>query len=251
MLTRRIIPCLDVAGGRVVKGINFVELRDAGDPVEQAVAYDALGADELCFLDITATHERRETTFALVERVADRVFIPFTVGGGVRSVDDARALLERGADKVTINSAAVADPSLIARLADRFGAQCVVAAVDARCSGDRWEVYTHGGRKATGIDALDWCERLVALGAGELLLTSMDRDGTRAGFDTRLIDRVCARVAVPVIASGGAGTAHHFVEAFQAGAEAALAATLFHFRELEIGAVKAACQDAGLPMREV
>lgn len=247
---KRIVPCLDVRDGRVVKGVQFVDLVDAGDPVEQGVVYEAQGADELCFLDITASAESRGTLLDMVEAVARRLFIPFTVGGGVRSVDDARALLERGADKITINTAALADPTLLSRLADRFGAQCVVCAIDARqVEAGRWEVFTHGGRRATGRDALQWCREAVARGAGELLVTSMDRDGTKAGYDGELLRQVSSAVPVPIIASGGAGNLQHFVDAFEAGAAAALAASLFHFRELEVAQVKAACAEAGLPMR--
>jgi cyclase len=252
VLTRRVIPCLDVARGRVVKGVQFVDLIDAGDPVEQAALYEALGADELVFLDITASHEARGTVLAMVEAVARACSLPFTVGGGVRSVDDARALLESGADKVGVNSAALADPDLVARLADRFGAQCVVVAVDARRTSaptPSWEAYTHGGRTGTGVDAVAWCADVARRGAGEILLTSMDRDGTKSGYDLDLLRRVCSAVEVPVIASGGAGTVDHFVEALGVGAEAVLAASLFHFRELDIADVKRACAAAGFPMR--
>jgi cyclase len=249
MLTRRIIPCLDIHGGRVVKGVQFVDLVDAGDPVEQAQTYEAEGADELCFLDIGATHEGRGTLLQMVEDVASRVFLPFTVGGGVRSVDDARALLERGADKVTVNSAALADPTLLSRLADRFGAQCVVLAVDAKRTGEHWQAFTAGGRSASGRGAVQWCVDGVAAGAGEILLTSMDADGTKAGYDLALTRAVCDAVGVPVIASGGAGCEQDFADALHAGAGAALAASLFHFRQLSISAVKAHCAQAGLPMR--
>ncbi len=252
MLKRRIIPCLDVKDNRVVKGINFVELRDAGDPVEAAVAYQQAGADELVFLDITATHENRDTLTHLVERIAERVFIPFTVGGGVRSVEDMRRLLLAGADKTGINSAAVSDPELIARGADRFGSQCVVCAVDARRrdDGSGWEVFVAGGRKPTGLDALAWIERVVALGAGEILLTSMDRDGTRDGYDLELLAEVTRRVDVPVIASGGAGTLAHLADAITiGGAHAVLAASIFHFGEFTVGEAKKYLQDAGIAVR--
>lgn len=252
MLKRRIIPCLDVKDNRVVKGINFVELRDAGDPVEAAVAYQAAGADELVFLDITATHENRDTLTHLVERIAERVFIPFTVGGGVRSVEDMRRLLLAGADKTGINSAAVADPDLIARGADRFGSQCVVCAVDARrrSDGSGWEVYVAGGRKPTGLDALAWMERVVSLGAGEILLTSMDKDGTRDGYDLELLAEVTRRVDVPVIASGGAGTLAHLADAITiGGAHAVLAASIFHFGEFTVGDAKKYLHDAGIAVR--
>jgi cyclase len=235
-----------------VKGINFVELRDAGDPVEAAVAYQAAGADELVFLDITATHENRDTLTHLVERIAERVFIPFTVGGGVRSVEDMRRLLLAGADKTGINSAAVADPDLIARGADRFGSQCVVCAVDARrrSDGSGWEVYVAGGRKPTGLDALAWMERVVSLGAGEILLTSMDKDGTRDGYDLELLAEVTRRVDVPVIASGGAGTLAHLADAITiGGAHAVLAASIFHFGEFTVGDAKKYLHDAGIAVR--
>ena len=252
MLKRRIIPCLDVKDNRVVKGINFVELRDAGDPVEAAVAYQEAGADELVFLDITATHENRDTLTHLVERIAERVFIPFTVGGGVRSVEDMRRLLLAGADKTGINSAAVSDPDLIARGADRFGSQCVVCAVDARRrdDGTGWEVYVAGGRKPTGLDAVAWIERVVSLGAGEILLTSMDRDGTRDGYDLELLAEVTRRVDVPVIASGGAGTLAHLADAIRiGGAHAVLAASIFHFGEFTVGEAKKYLHDAGIAVR--
>lgn len=252
MLKRRIIPCLDVKDNRVVKGINFVELRDAGDPVEAAVVYQEAGADELVFLDITATHENRDTLTHLVERIAERVFIPFTVGGGVRSVEDMRRLLLAGADKTGINSAAVSDPELIARGADRFGSQCVVCAVDARRrdDGTGWEVYVAGGRKPTGLDAVAWIERVVSLGAGEILLTSMDRDGTRDGYDLELLAEVTRRVDVPVIASGGAGTLAHLADAIRiGGAHAVLAASIFHFGEFTVGEAKKYLHDAGIAVR--
>ncbi len=250
MLKLRIIPCLDVADGRVVKGVNFVDLRDAGDPVEQAAIYDAAGADELTFLDITASHERRDTILDVVSRTASSIFLPFTVGGGIRSTEDMRRLLLAGADKCGINSAAIARPELVAEAAERFGSQCVVAAVDARATGPaRWEVFSHGGRRPTGLDAVAWCQRLGALGAGEILLTSMDRDGTRSGFDTDLLRAVCAAVRLPVIASGGVGTPEHFVEGARAGATGLLAASVFHFGVLSVPQVKQALAEAGLPVR--
>ncbi len=250
MLKLRVIPCLDVKDGRVVKGVNFVSLRDAGDPVEQAVVYDAAGADELTFLDITASHENRDTILDVVARTASRVFLPLTVGGGVRSVGDMRRLLLAGADKCSMNSAAVARPELVAEAAEKFGSQCVVVAVDARQSGaGRWEVFTHGGRTATGIDAVAWCRRVAALGAGEILLTSMDRDGTGTGFDLDLLRAVCAAIPLPVVASGGVGTLAHFVEGAQAGATGLLAASVFHFGRSSIAEVKAALAAAGLPVR--
>ena len=250
MLKLRVIPCLDVKDGRVVKGVNFVSLRDAGDPVEQAAVYDAAGADELCFLDITASHENRDTILDVVGRTAARIFLPLTVGGGVRSIEDMRRLLLAGADKCSINSAAVARPELVGEAARKFGSQCVVVAVDAKRSGAQgWEVFTHGGRRGTGIDAVAWCRRVAELGAGEILLTSMDRDGTGLGFDLELLRTVCAAVRVPVIASGGVGTLAHFVEGAQAGATGLLAASVFHFGTFTIGDVKAALAAAGLPVR--
>ena len=246
----RVIPCLDVANGRVVKGVNFVDLKDAGDPVEQARAYDAAGADELCFLDITASHEARGTILDVVRRTAEVCFMPLTVGGGVRSVEDARALLLAGADKVAINSAAVARPELVAELADRFGSQCVVASVDARRSGEGWEVFTHGGRRATGIDAVAHALRLAELGAGELLVTSMDRDGTRDGYDLRLIRTIADQVSVPVVASGGVGGLDDLVAGITQGhASAVLAASIFHFGEASIADAHAALAAAGVPVR--
>ncbi|WBX85652.1 imidazole glycerol phosphate synthase subunit HisF [Sphingosinicella microcystinivorans] len=247
----RIIPCLDVANGRVVKGVNFVDLRDAGDPVEAAKAYDAAGADEICFLDITATHEDRGTLLDIVQRTADQCFVPLTVGGGVRSVEDARALLLAGADKVAINSAAVRDPDVVTALSQHFGSQCVVVAIDARQSGPgRWEIFTHGGRKATGIDALEFALTVVDKGAGEILLTSMDRDGTKAGFDLALTRTIADSVPVPVIASGGVGNVAHLVEGVREGhASAVLAASIFHFGEVTIGEARAAMRAAGIKVR--
>lgn len=250
MLTKRIIPCLDIAGGRVVKGVRFVELVDAGDPVAAALAYNQAGADELVFLDIAASHEARATLLELASRVADRLNIPFTVGGGVGSLAEAIALLRAGADKISINSAAVKNPNLIAELRDHFGAQAVVLAIDAKAVAGGFEVYINGGRVATGIDALTWAEKGAQLGAGEILLTSMDRDGTRAGFDLELTGAVAGVVGVPVIASGGAGSPEDFVRVFQATeAEAALAAGIFHFGEISIAEVKAALTAAGVPVR--
>ncbi|PAX08035.1 imidazole glycerol phosphate synthase subunit HisF [Sphingomonas lenta] len=246
----RVIPCLDVANGRVVKGVNFVELRDAGDPVEQARAYDAAGADELCFLDITASHEDRGTLLDIVRRTASVCFMPLTVGGGVRSADDARALLLAGADKVAVNSAAVARPELVADIAERFGSQCCVASVDARRSGAGWEVFTHGGRRATGIDAVAHAVRLAELGAGEILVTSMDRDGTRDGYDLDLTRAIADRVGVPVVASGGVGTLDHLVEGVtKGGASAVLAASIFHFGEASVAGAHRALAAAGVPVR--
>ncbi len=246
----RVIPCLDVKDGRVVKGVNFVDLRDAGDPVEAARAYDAAGADELCFLDIAASHEGRDTIFDIVSRTAEVCFMPLTVGGGVRSHGDARKLLLAGADKVAVNSAAVARPELVADIAERFGSQCVVGSVDARRSGDGWEVFTHGGRNATGIDAVEHAVRLAMLGAGELLVTSMDRDGTRDGYDLELTRRIVDAVTVPVIASGGVGTLDHLVEGASVGhASAVLAASIFHFGEASISDAHHALAQAGLAVR--
>lgn len=255
----RVIPCLDVANGRVVKGVNFVSLRDAGDPVEQARAYDAAGADELCFLDITASHEDRGTLLDIVRRTAAVCFMPLTVGGGVRSAEDARALLLAGADKVAVNSAAVARPEVVADIAERFGSQCVTASVDARRSGPdpltgsgqaRWEVFTHGGRRATGLDAVEHAVRLASLGAGELLVTSMDRDGTRDGYDLALTRAIADRVRVPVVASGGVGTLNHLVAgAVEGHASAVLAASIFHFGEASIADAHRALAAAGVPVR--
>jgi cyclase len=250
MLKLRIIPCLDVKDGRVVKGVNFVSLRDAGDPVEQAAVYDAAGADELCFLDITASHENRDTILDVVARTAARVFLPLTVGGGVRTTEDMRRLLLAGADKCSINSAAVARPELVREAAEKFGSQCVVVAVDAKqVAPGRWEVFTHGGRRGTGRDVLEWCREVASLGAGEILLTSMDRDGTGAGFDLDLLKAVCEAVRLPVIASGGVGEVRHFIEGARAGATGLLAASVFHFGTLTISQVKRAMHEASLPVR--
>jgi len=252
MLAKRIIPCLDVKDGRVVKGVNFVNLRDAGDPVEQAMVYDNEGADELVFLDITASHERREIVIDMVKRVAESVFIPFTVGGGVRSVEDVRELLLAGADKVSINTAAVQNPDLIYNASRRVGSQCIVVAIDARKRpDDGWEVFTHGGRTPTGLDAVQWAKRVEELGAGEILLTSMDRDGTQDGYDVELTRAIATSVSIPVIASGGAGTLEHFFDALTYGrADAALAASLFHYRKLSIREVKEYLKNRGVPVRE-
>ncbi|MEY4620245.1 MAG: hypothetical protein RIS65_1417 [Pseudomonadota bacterium] len=246
----RVIPCLDVSNGRVVKGVNFVDLRDAGDPVEQAQAYDAAGADELCFLDIGASHEGRGTIIDVVRRTAEVCFMPLTVGGGVRSAEDARALLLAGADKVAVNSAAVARPEVVADIAARFGSQCVVASVDARRTGNRWEIFTHGGRKPTGIDALEHAVKLAELGAGELLVTSMDRDGTRDGYDLALTRAIADAVNIPVVASGGVGNLDHLVDGVREGhASAVLAASIFHFGQHSIADAHAALRAAGLPAR--
>ena len=252
MLAKRIIPCLDVDNGRVVKGIRFVSLTDAGDPVEQAKRYDAESADELTFLDITASSDKREIVTDLVRRVADEVFIPFTVGGGLRSVEDIRAILRAGADKITLNTAAVENPQLISDCAETFGSQCIVVAIDARrrISGDGWEVFTHGGRRGVGLDALEWTVRAQDLGAGEILLTSMDRDGTRDGYDIELTRAVSDAVRIPVIASGGAGRVEHFYDALvDGGASAVLAASLFHFGDLSIGDVKSYLRSRGVEVR--
>ena len=251
----RIIPCLDVKDGRVVKGVNFVDLIDAGDPVEAAAAYDAAGADELCFLDITASVDNRDTIFDIVERTAERCFMPLTVGGGVRTVDDIRKLLEAGADKVSINTAAVTRRAFVREASEKFGAQCTIVAIDAKkvsASGepDRWEIFTHGGRNATGLDAVEYAKEVVALGAGEILLTSMDRDGTKAGFDLKLTRAISDAVHVPVIASGGVGNLDHLVDGVREGhASAVLAASIFHFGTYTIGQAKAHMAAAGLPMR--
>ena len=256
MLKVRVIPCLDVKDGRVVKGVNFVNLRDAGDPVEAASAYDEAGADELCFLDITASHENRDTIFDVVERTAERCFMPLTVGGGVRKLDDVRKLLEAGADKVSINTAAVKDRDFVRAAAEKFGAQCIVVAIDAKrvaagkARGPRFEIFTHGGREPTGIEATGYAREVVALGAGEILLTSMDRDGTKKGFDLELTRAVADAVSVPVIASGGVGTLEHLVEGVREGhASAVLAASIFHYGECTIGEAKRFMAAAGLPIR--
>jgi imidazole glycerol-phosphate synthase subunit HisF len=251
-LAKRIIPCLDVKDGRVVKGIQFVGLRDAGDPVEQAVRYDAERADELCFLDITASHEGRQAMLDVIRRTADSVFIPFTVGGGIRSIHDFNAILGAGADKVAVNTAALDDPDLVQRAADHFGSQCVVVAVDARRregGAEGWEVYTHGGRRATGMDAIEWCRRVEELGAGEILLTSMDRDGTRDGYDLPLLNAAAAEVRIPVIASGGAGALEHLDAALAAGAHAVLAASIFHFGEFTLAEARRYLAARGHPVR--
>ncbi|MBO6259738.1 MAG: imidazole glycerol phosphate synthase subunit HisF [Lachnospiraceae bacterium] len=252
MHTKRIIPCLDVNGGRVVKGINFVNLVDAGDPVSVAAAYDAAGADELVFLDITASSDARATVVDMVRRVAEQVFIPFTVGGGIRTVDDFRALLREGADKISVNSAAIMNPDLISEAADKFGSQCVVVAIDAkrREGSDGWNIYKNGGRVDMGIDAVEWAMKACSLGAGEILLTSMDCDGTKAGYDIELTKAISENVSVPVIASGGAGTMDHFYDALtEGGADAALAASLFHFKEMEIKDLKKYLRDRGVSVR--
>jgi len=256
MLLKRVIPCLDVDRGRVVKGTNFVDIRDAGDPVELAARYDAEGADEVVFLDITASHEGRDTIVELARHCAEELFIPFTIGGGIRSEDDVRALLSAGADKISLNSAAIKDPSLVTTCARRFGSQCVVVAIDAKRieagSGDtpRWEAYINGGRTPTGLDAVEWAMKVASLGAGEILLTSMDRDGTKDGYDLSLTKAVSDAVNIPVIASGGAGTLEHMVEVIkEAGADAVLAASLFHYRECTIGQAKAYLAGRGVPVR--
>jgi cyclase len=252
MLARRLIPCLDVAAGRVVKGVHFEDLRDAGDPIEQATRYDAEGADELVFLDISASHEERGTLLDLVSGVAARLFIPFTVGGGIRSVEDARAVLRAGADKVGVNTALVGDPALAERLADEFGRQCVVAAIDAKArNGGRggWEVMVRGGRQPTGLEAVEWATRVETLGAGEILLTSMDTDGTQGGYDLPLTRAVATAVRIPVIASGGAGTLEHLAQALDAGAHGVLAATLFHYRGTTIPEARAYLASRGYPVR--
>ena len=252
MLKTRIIPCLDVADGRVVKGVNFVDLIDAGDPVEQARAYDAAGADELCFLDIHATHENRGTMYDLATRTAEQCFMPLTIGGGVRTVEDVRNLLLAGADKVSFNSAAVADPDVVARAADKFGSQCIVVAIDAKTvSPGKWEIFIHGGRKPTGIDAVEFAKLVTQKGAGEILLTSMDRDGTKSGFNLPLTSAVSDAVNVPVIASGGVGNLDHLVEGVTIGkASAVLAASIFHFGTYTIAEAKAHMAKAGIPMRQ-
>lgn len=252
MHTKRIIPCLDVKNGRVVKGVNFVNLIDAGDPVAVGAAYDKAGADELVFLDITASSDQRNIVVDMVRRVAETIFIPFTVGGGIRTVDDFKAILREGADKISVNSAAIDNPTLIADAADKFGSQCVVLAIDAkrRDDGSGWNIYKHGGRIDCGIDAVEWAMKAAELGAGEILLTSMDCDGTKAGYDIELTRTIADNVNIPVIASGGAGTKDHFNDALtEGGADAALAASLFHYKELEIGDLKRYLQDKGIPMR--
>lgn len=251
MFTKRIIPCLDVNNGRVVKGVNFVDLKDAGDPVEIARAYDAAGADELVFLDITASCEERDTVVDMVRQVAANVFIPFTVGGGIRTVEDFRKLLREGADKISVNSAAINRPELITEAAEKFGSQCVVVAIDAKRRQDGgWNIYKHGGRLDTGIDAIEWAKKVEKLGAGEILLTSMDCDGTKAGYDIELTRAIADAVSVPVIASGGAGTLEHFYDALtEGGADAALAASLFHYKELEIRQVKDYLAGKGISVR--
>ena len=254
MVTKRIIPCLDVHAGRVVKGVNFVNLRDAGDPVEVGAAYDTAGADELVFLDITASSDARNIVIDMVRRVAERVFIPFTVGGGIRTVDDFRAILREGADKISVNSAAINTPRLISDAADKFGSQCVVVAIDARRreDGSGWNVFKNGGRIDTGLDAIEWAAKANKLGAGEILLTSMDCDGTKAGYDNELTRQVAEAVSIPVIASGGAGTMEHFYDALTVGkADAALAASLFHYKEMEISALKDYLAERGVPVRRV
>ncbi|MDR3521483.1 MAG: imidazole glycerol phosphate synthase subunit HisF [Acidocella sp.] len=250
MLKLRVIPCLDVKDGRVVKGVNFVSLRDAGDPVEQAAVYDAAGADELTFLDITASSDYRDTILDVVARTAEKIFLPLTVGGGIRSVADMRRLLLAGADKCSINSAAIARPELVAEAAQKFGSQCVVVAIDARRSAPgKWQVFSHGGRQNTGLDVVEWAQQMAALGAGEILLTSMDRDGTGKGFDLDLLRAVCGAVRLPVVASGGVGTLEHFVEGAKAGATGLLAASVFHFGTFKIDDVKTALSQAHLPIR--
>jgi imidazole glycerol-phosphate synthase subunit HisF len=248
-LARRIIPCLDVKDGRVVKGINFIALRDAGDPVEQAAAYDAQGADEICYLDISASPEGRSTLVDIVARTADQVFTPLTVGGGVRSIADAERLLEAGADKIAVNTAAIRSPELVASCAARFGSQAIVVAVDAKRRDAGWEVYSHGGRTPEGLDALAWCRRVAELGAGELLLTSMDRDGTGTGYDTELITAVASSVTIPVIASGGVGKLAHLAGGLEAGADAVLAASIFHFGQHTIGEAKTYLSSRGIAIR--
>ena len=250
MLAKRIIPCLDVNAGRVVKGVKFVELQDAGDPVEIARLYDEEGADELCFLDITASHEKREIILDVVASTANQVFMPLTVGGGINRLEDIRKLLRAGADKVSINTGAVSRPDFVREAAETFGSQCIVVAIDAKRLGDHWEVFTHGGRRPTGIDACDWAEKMATLGGGEILLTSMDRDGTKDGYDLELTSAVSDRVPIPVIASGGVGDPRHIYEGLTAGkASAALAASIFHYREYSIHECKSYLQERGIPVR--
>lgn len=250
MLAKRIIPCLDVKDGRVVKGTKFLGLRDAGDPVACAKYYDAQGGDELVFLDITASHEKRGILLDVVRRTAETVFMPLTVGGGINTVEDIRALLNAGADKVSINTAAVRRPEFVREASKRFGSQCIVVAIDARCAKNGWEVFTHGGRQATGLDAVKWAKKAESLGAGEILLTSMDRDGTKEGYDLELLRAVSRAVRVPVIASGGAGSSEHLADALQKGeADAVLAASIFHFRQVSIGQVKRLLKKKGIPVR--
>ena len=252
MLAKRIIPCLDVKAGRVVKGVKFVELQDAGDPVEIARVYDREGADELCFLDITASHENRGIILDVVARTAEQVFMPLTVGGGINKLEDIRKLLKAGADKVSINTGAVNRPDFVREAAEMFGSQCIVVAIDAKRAGDRWEVFTHGGRNPTGIDACDWAERMESYGAGEILLTSMDRDGTKAGYDLELTRAIADRVGIPVIASGGVGTLEHIYEGLTQGhASAALAASIFHFREYSLAECKEFLRSRGVTVRPV
>ena len=252
MLTKRIIPCLDIKDGRTVKGVNFLGLRDAGDPVELARRYTEEGADELVFLDITATKEKRKTLVSLVKIISREINIPFTVGGGIRTIDEIEAILKAGADKVSLNSAIVKDPSLIKKASDRFGSQAIVAAIDAKRHGKSWNVYIKGGSEDTGIDALEWAEKVQYLGAGEILLTSMDKDGTKAGFDNELLQKVNERVTIPVIASGGAGTADHCIDAITIGkSDAVLAASIFHFREIEISDLKNRMRNSGIDVRQI
>ena len=251
MKSVRVIPCLDVDGGRVVKGVQFVGLRDAGDPAELAARYDNEGADEVVFLDISASHDRRSTLVHVVERAAEQLFIPLTVGGGIRTISDARDLLRAGADKVSVNSAAVSRPALIDEIAAEFGEQCAVVAIDVRRVDTHWEVFVNGGRRATGLDAFEWSAECVKRGAGEILLTSMDRDGTKDGYDVELIHEICSRIDVPVVASGGVGNAQHLVDGARAGADAVLAASIFHFNEVTIAEAKAVLQSDGIAVRPI
>jgi cyclase len=249
-VAKRIIPCLDVDQGRVVKGVNFLDIRDAGDPIEVAKRYDHEGADEITMLDITASHETRDTTYKTVESIASQVFIPLTVGGGVRKLDDIKKLLRSGADKVSINTSAVENPDFVKEAADKFGSQCIVVAVDAKASENSWEVVTYGGRNRTGLDVLDWTQQVTDFGAGEILLTSMDRDGTKEGFDNKLVSMVSSRISIPVIASGGVGNLDHLVDGIKiGGAEAVLAASIFHYSEYSIREAKEAMRDAGINVR--